>query len=69
MQICLLLSEEEIKTARSLLFAELAGKEILKELVINEWYIQFESSQMWVTRLEDSERDPDIKTVFPSRHK
>jgi len=32
MQICLFLSEEKIKTARSLLFAELAVEEIKKEL-------------------------------------
>lgn len=69
MQICLLPSEEKIKTARSLLFAELAGEEILKELVINEQHIQFKRSQMWVTRLEDSKKDHDIKTVFLSRYK
>lgn len=49
MQICLLLSEEKIKTARSLLFAELAGEEIKVELVIDEQHIQFKRSQMWVT--------------------
>lgn len=48
MQICLLLSEEKIKTARSLLFAELAGEEIKIELVIDEQYIQFKRSQIWV---------------------
>lgn len=51
MQICLLLSEEKIKTARSLLFAKLAGEEIKIELVINERYIQFKRSHMWVTRV------------------
>lgn len=51
MQICLLLSEEKIKTARSLLFAELAVEEIKIELAINEQYIQFKRSQMWVTGL------------------
>lgn len=48
MQICLLLSEEKIKTARSLLFAELAGEEIKIELVIDEQHIQFKRSQIWV---------------------
>lgn len=49
MQICLLLSEEKIKTARSLLFAELAGEEIKIELLIDEQYIKFKRSQIWVT--------------------
>lgn len=40
MQICLLLSEEKIKTTRGLLFAGLAEEEIKIELVTNEQCIQ-----------------------------
>lgn len=49
MQRCLLLSEEKIKTARSLLFSELAREKIKIGLVINEQYIQFKISEMWIT--------------------